>query len=177
MRNVLARLSMLVAVSGCATVVRGTSEKFAIQTEPPGAKAVLSTGMACTTPCVLKLKRKDTFNVTFDKVGYQTAHAEVKTVQRSGAAFGNILAGGVIGAVVDAGNGSLKSLKPNPLKVIMVSADANAVAAMPTPVLNGPNGPSTGSVGATPQIAGPSATTTSGASTSTVATPSEATPR
>ena len=129
-----AKIAVLAAVAGlpgCATVIRGTSEKFAIQTEPPGASAVLSTGPTCTTPCTIKLKRKNAFNVTIDKAGYQTAHAEVNTVQRSGAAFGNIVAGGIIGAVVDSTNGSLLSHRPNPLIVTLIPATDAATVAPP----------------------------------------------
>ena len=41
----------------------------------------------------------------------------------SGATFGNILAGGIIGAVVDSSNGASKKLIPNPLNVSLVAID------------------------------------------------------
>ena len=37
-----------------------------------------------------------------------------------GATFGNMLAGGLIGAAIDSSNGSSKVLKPNPLNVRLV---------------------------------------------------------
>lgn len=108
----LMMLAVAASLPGCATVVRGTKQQFTIQSEPPGAKAILSTGSTCTTPCTLKLRREDVFNVTFDKPGFQIAHADVRTVNRPAAAFGNIIVGGLIGVVVNVSNGSLKSLNP-----------------------------------------------------------------
>ena len=111
------------SLSACATVIRGTSQKFDIVSVPPGADAQLSTGQKCVTPCQLKLKRKTPFTVTFNKDGFQTAEAKVESKFNGAAAgAGNILLGGVIGAVVDSGNGSMRALKPNPLTVTLVPA-------------------------------------------------------
>lgn len=95
-------------------MLRGTNQKFEITSVPPGADVELSTGQKCKTPCKLKLKRKTPLTVTFTKPGYETQTAKVES-KFNGA--GNILLGGVIGAVVDSGNGSMRALKPNPLSV------------------------------------------------------------
>lgn len=117
----------------CATVTRGTKQDFVIESTPAKAEVALSTGQKCTTPCKLKLKRKDGFTATFTKAGYQPVNAEVKSKLATGGAAagaGNVLIGGVIGAVVDGSNGSLNDLKPNPLKVELVAAVAAADAAV-----------------------------------------------
>jgi hypothetical protein len=117
----LAAVSML--LPACATVTRGTSQKYAIESTPSQAQVALSTGQKCMTPCKLKLKRKHSFTATFNKPGYQTLRAEVKSKFSGGGAAagaGNILAGGIIGAVVDGSNGSMNNLVPNPLKVTLV---------------------------------------------------------
>ncbi|NNL56095.1 MAG: PEGA domain-containing protein [Woeseia sp.] len=118
--------SILVATllaSGCATITRGTSEAFAIETNPPGASATLSNGLACTTPCSIKVKRRGDFTVTLQKEGYETVTATVSSsIDGAGGAgmAGNVLVGGIIGAGVDAGTGAMHSHKPNPLSVTMV---------------------------------------------------------
>ena len=115
------------SLSACATVLRGTSQKFVITSVPDGADVELSTGQKCVTPYKLKLKRKTPFVATFRKDGFQTQEARVESKFNGGAAgAGNLILGGVIGAVVDAGNGSMRALKPNPLEVTLVPADGSA---------------------------------------------------
>jgi len=124
-----------VLLPGCATVTRGTSQKFAIESSPPKAAVALSTGQTCVTPCRLKLKRKHGFTATFTKTGYETYRAEVKSRFSGGGAAataGNVLIGGLIGAAVDGSSGALNNLTPNPLKVELVASAASTPAA-PTP--------------------------------------------
>lgn len=113
----------LALLSGCATITRGTSESFVIETDPPGAAATLTNGMSCTTPCSLKVKRRGDFVVTLEREGYEPVTATVtSSVDGGGAAgmAGNVILGGLIGAGVDAGSGAMHSHKPNPLTVTMV---------------------------------------------------------
>ncbi|HEX8379141.1 MAG TPA: hypothetical protein VF619_01175 [Allosphingosinicella sp.] len=138
----LAAATML--LPACATVTRGTSQKYVIESEPPQADVALSTGQKCVTPCKLKLKRKHGFTATFNKPGYAQQEAQVKSKFSGGGAAagaGNILAGGVIGAVVDGTNGSLNNLTPNPLMVTLVPlADgqtSEATTAMDAPASAG----------------------------------------
>lgn len=123
---VLSVLLMGTLLGGCATITRGTTEAFVIETKPPGAEARLSNGLYCTTPCSLKVKRKGDFVVTFTKEGYETVAASVTSSVDSGGAAGmagNVLLGGIIGAGVDAGTGAMHSHKPNPLVVELVPID------------------------------------------------------
>ena len=121
-----------VLLSACATITRGTNQDFMVESTPSQAEVKLSTGQTCVTPCTLRLKRKSQFKVTISKEGYQTQEAEVHGVMKGGggaALAGNAIFGGVIGAGVDASNGSLMNLKPNPLQVTLVPA---AAAQQPT---------------------------------------------
>lgn len=120
-------LVLVLASSGCATVTRGSSEAFVIETDPTGASATLSTGQQCKTPCSLELKRKKEFVVKIEKDGYELVEANISSqVAGAGAAgmAGNVLLGGLIGAAVDVGTGATKELKPNPLVVKLVPLDA-----------------------------------------------------
>lgn len=113
-------LIALIGLSGCATITRGTSEAWMVDSRPPGALVELSTGQRCVTPCTLQLTRKHSFTVTLRKDGYRTVTTQVVSqVAGAGAAgmAGNVLVGGIIGAGVDAASGATKELKPNPLFV------------------------------------------------------------
>ena len=151
----------------CATVTRGTSQKFAIESTPAQADVALSTGQTCTTPCKLKLKRKHGFTASFTKPGYEPLQAQVKSKFSGGGAAagaGNILIGGVVGAVVDGSSGALNNLTPNPLKVTLVPlgeaqsvgeasmAPAEAAADAPLPA-EAPEGAAPAAAEATPEPA------------------------
>ena len=124
-----------VLLSACATITRGTNQDFMVESTPSQADVKLSTGQTCVTPCTLRLKRKSQFKVTISKEGYQTQEAEVHGIMKGGggaALAGNAIFGGLIGAGVDASNGSLMNLKPNPLQVTLVPAGtAQQPAAVP----------------------------------------------
>jgi hypothetical protein len=107
-------------VGGCATITRGGSETLIIESDPSGAKATLSSGNVCTTPCWIAMKRTHDYHVKIEKAGYQTVDTNVlRRVAGGGVAgiAGNVIFGGVIGVGVDLATGSTKELTPNPLRV------------------------------------------------------------
>jgi len=108
-------------LGACATVTRGTHTNFAVESDPPGAAVSTTTGFSCpSTPCQLKLPRKEAFDVTVTKAGYETEVVHVASkVQGGGAAgfAGNAVVGGLIGAAIDGSDGAMKDLVPNPVKV------------------------------------------------------------
>ncbi|MFP5330173.1 MAG: PEGA domain-containing protein [Alphaproteobacteria bacterium] len=125
----------------CATITRGTSQKFAIESVPSQADVKLSTGQTCVTPCTLTLKRKSQFKVTVSKEGYKTEERDVHGKVKGGGAAGvagNVIFGGVIGAGVDVASGAALSLEPNPLQVTLVPID-QPVAAEPATELQTPS--------------------------------------
>lgn len=112
-------VAVAASVSGCATVVRGTSEQVAFVSEPPGAAMTSSSKYACpATPCTLQVDRSDQFNATFVKPGYRPVTIPVRTQVSGGGAAGlagNILVGGLIGVGVDAVSGASLDHTPNPV--------------------------------------------------------------
>ena len=107
--------------TACATVTRGSTEAWTVETDPSGATVRTSAGYACeATPCTWKLPRKTAFEVTISKPGYKTVQTQVvTTISTAGGAgmAGNVILGGLIGATVDLTTGAMKDLKPNPLTV------------------------------------------------------------
>ena len=118
MRIVLA-VGVAAWLGACASITRGTGEQVAFQSEPPGAEVKLSTGLGCPqTPCAFEVPRKDSFIATFTKAGYQPEQILVGTKVSGGGAAGmagNLIAGGIVGAVVDASNGAQLDHDPNPV--------------------------------------------------------------
>ena len=110
------------AVSGCATVTRGTTDQVQITSEPSGADVRTSMGPTCVTPCTLQVSRKDEFTVTVSKAGFVEENVPVKTqIAGSGAAgfAGNVLLGGLIGMGADAYTGATLEHVPNPVSVTL----------------------------------------------------------
>ena len=100
---------VVVLLSGCATMIRGTSQPISINTDPSGATATLSDGRSCTTPCTLEAKRKETLQIALEKEGCNsTSTAMVPTLAGAGA---------ILGGMVDYGTGAVYDLQPNPLFV------------------------------------------------------------
>lgn len=123
-------------LGACATVVRGTKQKFTIESSPPAAKATTSLGVECTTPCTFKTDRKHRFTVTVSKEGYETQTVPVgRHMTKEGGIItfgGNWIIGGAIGMGVDASSGAMFDLWPNPLHV-RLKPKSDAAAAAPAP--------------------------------------------
>lgn len=122
MRHIIIITLAVASLGGCATVTRGTTNKVQIVSEPNGASARTSFGHQCTTPCTLSVSRKDEFSVVVSAPGYEEQRVDVKTqLAGTGAAgfAGNLVAGGVVGMVVDASTGATLEHSPNPVSVML----------------------------------------------------------
>jgi hypothetical protein len=108
-------------LSGCATVINGTSQPVGFQSDPTGAEIELVTGLKCITPCEYSMKRGDDSRVTFSKPGYEPVTVYIQS-RTGGSIAGNLIAGGIIGGVVDASNGASNHLYPDPVSVRLVPA-------------------------------------------------------
>jgi hypothetical protein len=120
-RIITSSILVLMAASsgGCATVLNGTHQDLAFMSEPGGANVEISTGQTCTAPCTFSMKRGDDLRVDFTREGYKPEYVYVQS-RLGGSTFGNILAGGVIGAAVDGSNGASNHLYPQPVSVRLV---------------------------------------------------------
>lgn len=124
MKTIAVLLLAATSVSSCATITRGTTEAFSVETVPSGAKVNTSLGLMCEpTPCVIpKVNREAEFTVTIEKEGYITNTYNVTHEMSGGGGAGmagNVILGGGIGAIVDANTGATQQLVPNPLKVTL----------------------------------------------------------
>lgn len=107
-------------LTSCATITRGVHEKLRVDSDPPGAKAELSSGERGITPVTFVKKRKENFDVTVSKPGFISQTVQVRSnfsPTGGGAIAGNVLGPSVIGMGVDAVSGATLSLYPNPVSV------------------------------------------------------------
>jgi hypothetical protein len=126
--NKLAMLSIVsINLAGCATVINGTSTDYVVKTTPAGATVKFTGGQECTTPCTLELKRKTDVRADITLAGHKPTYVLIQS-KFGGAGLGNIVAGGIIGGIVDGSNGASNKLNPNPLIVELVPEGASGEA-------------------------------------------------
>jgi hypothetical protein len=106
--------SALLVLTGCASIVGGTSQKIAIETRKddsgvPGALCRLSNGKGIwylTTPGAVSVHRAYApLEIRCQKAGEQNGTATIQS-KTKGLAFGNAVFGGVIGAGIDMADGA-----------------------------------------------------------------------
>ena len=128
----IAGLCALVTVlSGCASVIEGTSQIITVNTNPSGADCSLNRnpegviGRVTGTPSGVTI-RKTKYDITIkcNKPGYQEA-TYLNHSGAAGATFGNIVLGGGIGWAVDSASGS-DNKYDSPVNITLVPATATS---------------------------------------------------
>jgi hypothetical protein len=123
---------LLLALTGCASVLEGTSQTITLNTNPPGADCALTrqgtviARVAPTPGSVVVEKTKHDITISCTKQGYQEAtylnHSGVE-----GATWGNIVLGGAVGWAIDSASGA-DNHYDSPVNMTMVPLPAPAVA-------------------------------------------------
>jgi hypothetical protein len=130
--------ALALSLGACATVTRGTTTEFKVSSAPAGASVTTSTGFSCApTPCVIKkMIRKEAFDATVTLAGYKPKTVHIQSLVEGGGAagaVGNVVVGGFIGVAVDATDGAMDDLVPNPLHVALEPVETAAAAPPPAP--------------------------------------------
>jgi hypothetical protein len=125
--RLVAVLSFYFLITGCATIVKGTTQGIPITSEPTGADVVVDGMLVGTTPTDVEMKRKRDHLVTIQKDGYQPKSVPV-VKDIGGAVWGNIIAGGLIGWGVDATSGAQNNLNPKTISVQLVPISKDGAA-------------------------------------------------
>lgn len=121
MRRFYKFASLIAAVSflsGCATIMSGTTQKVSVSSQPGGATAKVDNNMSAKTPAVFTLERKSDHTIEISKEGYKTTTVLLKKTF-NGATTGNILLGGIIGTGIDAASGSMNKLIPERVDIVL----------------------------------------------------------
>jgi len=124
MRLAFLEAAGLVLLIGCASVIHGTRQVIPVASVPPEAKVYMQGVQVATTPGKIEVRRKDEgVTLRFEKDGYKAI--EVRLSRRvSGAAFGNLALGGVIGLIVDFSNGAAYKQTPSQINASLLQTDA-----------------------------------------------------
>ena len=124
-----------VCLSGCASIVSGTSQEIKVVTNPPGANCqFVREGSVIAsvnnTPGGVTIKKtKHDITLKCNKEGYQEA-TYLNHSGADGATFGNIILGGGIGWAIDSASGS-DNKYTGEVNVTLVPAGAAAAAPSP----------------------------------------------
>jgi len=132
MNRLLASMSLSLAATGCASIIEGTSQEIAINTNPGGADCALKRqdqviARVNPTPGAATIK-KTKYDITIycDKTGYQ----EATFFDHSGAAgatVGNIILGGGIGWAIDSASGADNKYE-SPVNITLVPVQTSSSA-------------------------------------------------
>lgn len=119
--SVSAIMLCIVGLSGCASIINGSSREVHIKSSPDGAEFTIRNKagevvISGTTPQKVLLKsgagyfRSEAYNVSFRKPGYSSQTTAINT-SLSGWYWGNLLLGGLIGMLaVDPVTGAMYKL-------------------------------------------------------------------
>lgn len=106
-----------VMLTGCGTIMNGTSQKVGFSSTPSSATVTVDGKVLGNTPLTDNISRKDVHTVKIELAGYYPYEMTL-TKKTTSWVWGNIIFGGLIGLGVDAVSGGLYELTPE-----QVSAD------------------------------------------------------
>jgi hypothetical protein len=105
-------LMLVLSISGCATIVDGTSQPVTINSEPNRAKVFINGVQVGVTPLTIQVKRSKTTVVMAKKDGYEEQQLPLQT-KMNGYFWGNFVSGGVLGSTIDYASDAMVEYSPN----------------------------------------------------------------
>ncbi len=116
----------LAGAAGCGLLLNGSSQDITAQSLPAGVVILVRPeGGEYTTPATMSLERKKAHVLTFRKEGYTPATFEIKKSVSAGIVMLDLLAGGIVGLVVDATTGGWNRLHPGTASATLTKEDAS----------------------------------------------------
>lgn len=114
-------------LTGCGLIFGGSNQTIPMASSPEGATVEFhESGRTLTTPTSVKLKRKDSYVLTFSREGFESRQVELERSLRGGMLALDILFTGLVGVVVDAATGGWYELSPERLDVTLTRLEAAA---------------------------------------------------
>ncbi len=139
----LAVVALSLLSGACSSIIEGTTQEIAVNTNPSGASCQLKRaggviGTVDNTPSSITVKKtKDDITIACSKAGYQEA-TFINHSGAAGATFGNIILGGGIGWAIDSASGA-DNKYDSPVNITLVPAMAPAAAnPAPAPAASAP---------------------------------------
>jgi len=127
------------ALSGCASIQRGSTESIEFLTTPSGANVLVvggkSTGAYCLTPCRLELDRREDLKVEISKKGFKTVNQVLYSSIDAGSftanTIGNLILAPGVADYWDVKTGANYSHKPNPFVGTLIATESDASDEIP----------------------------------------------
>lgn len=112
-------VTLIVLLTGCATLFAPKTHPLAISSEPFGADVYVNGFKMGTTPVELSLKADKSYNIEFRKEGYQSVTRVVNTKVGAGWIILDVL-GGLIPVVIDAATGAWNQLDQDAVNAALI---------------------------------------------------------
>lgn len=128
MDSIAARLALaglvLLLTAGCGSIINGSTQQIAIQSNPSGASIAVDGVRNAETPAMLSLSRKTGHALEIELDGYEDFQMHIER-STSGWVWGNIIFGGLIGLAVDASTGGMYKLTPEQITAELEESGAD----------------------------------------------------
>lgn len=113
---------LILAVTGCATIMAGGPDHVPVATNPPGATVFVDNVPVGQTPMMLALDRQRASGlIRIEAPGFAPV-VIVRNKTINGWFWANLCIGGVIGIVVDLVTGDVKAFDDTPISIGLVPA-------------------------------------------------------
>jgi len=109
---------LLITTTGCASIISGRDQDLTVRSNPSRASVYVDGMPIGETPVTAPVSRKRSHQVRVSKQGYLDALRQT----RKGYNFwnlGNLVIGGLIGVVIDFCTGSVYSVSPDEMDVVL----------------------------------------------------------
>lgn len=123
-RELLLIIAVVFAITGCASIMSGTTQKVTIDSDPSGAtvmigvkdtkddKVIMVDGYnAGVTPLIVELKRKGSTMVQISKKGYKTQEVQLQRGMNNWV-WGDIALTSLLSTSIDTSTGAANEYKP-----------------------------------------------------------------
>jgi hypothetical protein len=116
--RVLIALLVLISMSGCATVLKGSNEKVSFTTDPGGAEIYINGQYMGKTPLQVNLRSKDVYSIEFRKQGYEPKMVQLNSRVGLGWVVLDVISG-FVPVIIDAITGNWYRLEATDVRATL----------------------------------------------------------
>lgn len=109
---------------GCATILKGSDQEITVNSNVPGAQVLLNGNAIGVTPLTTTVPKGQNSSLVVRKEGYQAQTILMQT-QITGAFWGNIILGGLLGSTTDMTTNSAYEYAPGSFQAELVPEQAS----------------------------------------------------
>lgn len=118
-------LAIVLSVTGCATIISGTSQVMTFHSSPSGAEVVVNGTSVGITPLTVTVARKKGTHIVVKKKGYREQSFVLKHKLEPWF-WGNVIFGGVFGSTTDFATGATVEYSPDQYYTTLESEEAES---------------------------------------------------